>query len=89
MRFKAAEDILHAFPSKKIGLSINSEQKTFQNSIVPGGGSTVDKMQLSKSLPDKEDVDASVKLLSGPSTIHDSKGKFYLLRSVSSSCILV
>nr|XP_017241041.1 PREDICTED: protein KAKU4-like isoform X4 [Daucus carota subsp. sativus] len=76
VRFKAAEDILHAFPSKKIGLSINSEQKTFQNSIVPGGGSTVDKMQLSKSLPDKEDVDASVKLLSGPSTIHDSKDSF-------------
>lgn len=76
MRSKAAEDILHALPSKRNDLLVVSEHKTFHNSIVPGGGSTVDKMHLSKSVPEKEHV--------GLSTIHDFKGKFYLSRSMSS-----
>lgn len=69
MRSRAAEDMLHALPSKRNDLLV-SGHRTSENSIVPGGGSTVDKMHLSKSLPEKEHV--------GPSTIHDSKDSFAL-----------
>ncbi|KAK1353234.1 hypothetical protein POM88_052369 [Heracleum sosnowskyi] len=69
VRSRAAEDMLHALPSKRNDLLV-SGHRTSENSIVPGGGSTVDKMHLSKSLPEKEHV--------GPSTIHDSKDSFAL-----------
>ncbi|XP_074348541.1 protein KAKU4-like isoform X2 [Apium graveolens] len=70
VRSKAAEDMMHALPSKKNDLLVVSEHKTFHNSIVPGGNRTVDRMHLSKSEPEKEHV--------GPSTFHDSKDSFAL-----------
>ncbi|KAK1372372.1 hypothetical protein POM88_028565 [Heracleum sosnowskyi] len=79
VRSKAAEDMLHALPSKRNDLLVVSEHKSSENSIVPGGGSTVDQMHLSKFLPEKEHVGPStIHDSQGPSTIHDSKDSFAL-----------
>lgn len=78
MRSKAAEDMLHALPSKKDDLFVVTEHKTFRNSVVPGGGSAVDKIHVFKSSPEKEHVDAFIKLVAGPSAIHDSEDSFAL-----------
>lgn len=86
MRSKAAEDMLHALPSKKDDLFVVTEHKTFRNSVVPGGGSAVDKIHVFKSSPEKEHVDAFIKLVAGPSAIHDSEGKLYFVKSMSFSC---
>lgn len=73
MRSKATEEMLRSLPSSRIDLSsFTSEHKNTQSSVVPDDGS--DKVHVSKSLPGIEPVDASVDLVAGSSSIHDSEG---------------
>ncbi|XP_074334210.1 uncharacterized protein LOC141671768 isoform X2 [Apium graveolens] len=72
VRSKATEEMLR-LPSSRIDISsFTSEHKKSQSSVVPDDSS--DKAHVSKSLPEIEPVDASVDLVAGSSTIHDSKG---------------
>ncbi|XP_074342292.1 protein KAKU4-like [Apium graveolens] len=72
VRSKATEEMLR-IPSSRIDLSsFTSDHKKSQSSVVPDDSS--DKVNVSKSLPEIEPLDASVDLVVGSCTIHDSKG---------------
>lgn len=71
--------MLRSLPSSRIDLSsFTSEHKNIQSSALPDEGS--DKMHVSKPLPETEPVDASVNLVAGVSTIHDSRGNVFSRR---------